>query len=74
MQNRRSAIILILLGIIAGAFFLLTDVRFGYGRHLAETNNLIDLMNQTLPGTIVGGAVSAIILLIGLWLLSRRTG
>jgi hypothetical protein len=71
MHSRRSGFSLVIAGLLCGGFFWLTDPRFGWLRPTGQ--NLIDAANQNWIGTIIGLAGSLIVLLIGLWLLSRRT-
>lgn len=72
MTPRKSALGLMLLGLLAAAFFWLTDVGYGYGEAFTPKQNLTDLINQTLPGTFVGWFVSVLIFFTGLVLLARR--
>jgi hypothetical protein len=67
---RRSGLGLSLAGLLGGLFFWLTDTRF----QLQRTTNyeLIDHANQTHIGTMVGLIGSGVILLVGLWLLTRK--
>lgn len=62
---------MIVAGLVGVLFFWATDPRYGIFRSAAE--NIVDAANQARIGTIVGAAGSAIVLLIGLWLLTRRT-
>ena len=71
MRPRRSGFSLVFAGLRGAAVFWFTDPRFGWLRPAGQ--NLIDAANQNWIGTMVGLAGSAIVLLIGLWLLSRRT-
>jgi hypothetical protein len=68
---RRSGLTLALVGLSGGLLFWLTDPRFGETRRAGY--ELIDRVNQARIGTVVGIAGSAIVLLIGLWLMTRRT-
>ncbi len=71
-RTRRSAFLLILAGLLAGGFFYLTDPRLGpVGRTLSR-HDVVDAVNQAAPGTFIGLAGSAAVLLIGLWLMTRR--
>lgn len=72
-RTRRSALRLILAGLLAGAFFWLTDPRWGPAGRAVPRWALVDAVNQATPGTVIGLAGSAIVLLIGLWLMTRRT-
>ncbi len=71
MKSRRSGLSLVIAGLLGGAFFWLTDPRFS-PLHPGRSD-LIDAAQQARIGTWVGLLGSGIILLIGLWLLSRRT-
>ena len=68
---RRSGMSLALTGVIGALFFWLTDPRVG-GRHQAAAYDLIDRVNEAHVGTLVGVVGSAVVLLIGLWLMTRR--
>ena len=71
-STRVSGLYLVLAGALGLAFFYLTDPRWGWlGRHSAG-DDAIDAVHRLAPGTIVGLAGSAIVLLIGLWLATRR--
>jgi len=70
--NRRSGFSLVLVGILGIAFFWITDPRYGLALRWNRGENPIDLVNQHFPGTIVGLAGSLLILLIGIYLVSRR--
>ena len=88
-STRRSGLVFLLIGMIGAAFFWVTDPRFGpevhrYGlgewdwRHWlyvlrGSPDNVIDAANQTMLSTFVGVAGSAALLMIGLWLLTRRS-
>jgi len=69
MLMRRSGWILTLLGVAGVAFFWLTDPRYGL---MQASGNLIDAANQARLPTAVGIIGSALVLLIGLWLGTRR--
>jgi hypothetical protein len=72
-DNRQSGLRLCLAGIGGGLFFWLTDPRWGFvGRRIAA-DDLIDAINQGRPGTLIGLTGSAIVLIIGVWLMTRRT-
>ena len=72
-DNKRSGMQLCLAGIGGILFFWLTDPRWGFiGRRL-NADDLIDAINFGQYGTFVGMGGSAIVLLIGLWLMTRRT-
>ena len=68
---RRSGLPLTLAGLLGGLFIWMTDPRFGSQRNASY--ELIDRVNEARIGTTVGIVGSAIVLLIGLWLLTRRT-
>ena len=67
---RRSGASLALAGLIGALFFWMTDPRFGSARSVSY--ELIDRVNEARIGTMVGVVGSAIVVLIGLWLMSRR--
>lgn len=70
--KRRSGFSLVLVGILGIAFFWITDPRLGLGLTWNRGENPIDLANQHFPGTVIGLAGSLLILLIGIYLISRR--
>jgi hypothetical protein len=69
---RKSGIVLSLAGLIGGIFFWATDPRYGWLRS-AESTAIIDAANEAQIGTFVGVAGCAVVLVIGLWLMMRRT-
>jgi hypothetical protein len=87
--NRLSGIGLILMGLAGTLFFWITDPRYGPAMHRAaearldwryglfllrgSPDNLIDAANQARLSTIVGVVGSAALLIVGLWLISRKT-
>lgn len=87
--TRRSGAILVVLGLLGGVFFWLTDPRFGpagrdkprgtadvrYWLHVARgsPDNVVDAANTAWLVTLVGLAGSVTMLGIGGWLLTRRT-
>ncbi len=87
VSTRRSGLTLLLLGLLGIAFFWLTDPHWGpTGNHLADVHdwrhwlfvlrgspdNAVDAANQARMGTIVGIVGSAGVLIVGLWLVTRR--
>ncbi|MGC4033566.1 MAG: hypothetical protein QM754_17910 [Tepidisphaeraceae bacterium] len=73
MNRTRSAIGLVLLGILGGLFFWLTDPTLGIATRLMPADvNRIDAAHQAWPGTYIGLAGSAIAVLVGLWSMMRR--
>jgi hypothetical protein len=73
---RRSGLTLTLAGLLGALFFWMTDPRFGLHRkavYEAIDYQLIDRVNEARIGTTVGIVGSVIVLLIGLWLMTRRT-
>jgi uncharacterized membrane protein len=70
--NRRSGYSLVLVGVLGIAFFWITDPRYGLALRWSRAENPVDLANWHLPGTILGWAGSGLVLLIGLYLLSRK--
>ena len=67
----RSGISLILAGAGGIAFFWATDPHSRPGRWLSGAG--IDAAGHAWTGTIVGLAGSTVALLIGMWLMTRRT-
>jgi hypothetical protein len=67
---RRSGLPLTLAGLLGALFFWLTDPRVGHAANASY--ELIDRVNEARIGTTVGIAGSVIVLLIGLWLMTRR--
>jgi hypothetical protein len=67
---RRPAFWLVLTCLGAIGFFLLTDPRAGYIKY--PTDNVIDAVWQARVGTIVGLGGAGLLLLIGLFLCTRR--
>ncbi len=70
---RKSGVSLVFVGLLGAFFFWITDPRYGWALHWTHGENPIDLANQHFPGTVVGIAGSMLILLIGLYLVARRT-
>jgi hypothetical protein len=71
-DTRRSGIGLVLAGLAGIAFFIATDARWGLVRG-ANSTNLVDVINQSSPGTWIGIAGGVIIIVFGLWLIRRRS-
>jgi hypothetical protein len=71
--NRRSGYSLVTAGVFGIVFFWITDPRIGLALRWNRGENPIDLAHAHLPGTIVGLAGSLLVLLIGVYLLTRRT-
>ena len=87
--TRRSGLVFLLLGMIGGAFFWATDPRWGPQVHRSPvgpldwrhwlfvlrgaSDNVIDAVNQTTMSTLVGMAGSLALVVVGLWLLTRRS-
>ena len=87
--TRRSGVILVVLGVLGGLYFWLTDPRFGpagrdkpqgavdvrYWLHVARgsPDNVVDASNAAWLVTLVGLAGSVTMLGIGGWLLTRPT-
>jgi hypothetical protein len=61
----------VLAGLLGIVFFWLTDPRWGvFSRPVVD---VVDAINEASPGTYIGIAGSAVIVVIGLWLMTRRT-
>ena len=88
-STRRSGCVFLLIGIVGAVFFWITDPRYGPEVHLhaagqfdwrhwlfvvrGSPDNDIDAANQIMLSTLVGIAGSAALLVIGLWLMTRRS-
>lgn len=74
MTSTRSALILTLFGLLGAAFFYSTDPTLGYARYwTAISANPLDIAHQAWAGTVVGLIGSGVVVVIGLWLLTRRS-
>lgn len=71
---RRSGLVLILAGVLAIVFFVLTDPRVlgPSAATLRWSDNPIDAAYDATAGTLLGLAGSALVVLVGLGLVSRR--
>ena len=58
-------------GLLGMLFFWLTDPRYGFVK--TDGRNPIDAANEAMIPTLVGIVGSLVVLLIGLWLVTRRT-
>jgi hypothetical protein len=63
---------LVIAGVAGLAFFWLTDPQTGVAAWTAMDVTR-DAINRTTPGTLVGFVGSALVLLVGAWLSTRRT-
>jgi hypothetical protein len=70
---RRNGWTLILAGVLGALFFWLTDPRYGYAKLWSGSVNPIDASNEAFFGTVVGVVCSVALLLIGVWLMRRKT-
>jgi hypothetical protein len=70
MKSRRSGLSLVIAGLLGVGFFWATDPRYGLVHPPPQT--VIDAANQARIGTVVGVGGSVAVLIIGLWLLTRR--
>jgi hypothetical protein len=71
-SNKQSAVLLGLVCLLAMLFFIATDPRAGLLGDLTAAN-AVDTLTRLTPGTLVGLAGSAILLLVAVYLLTRRT-
>ena len=87
--TRRSGAVLVVLGVVGGVYFWLTDPRFcpsghakpagtldvRYWLHVlrGSPDNVVDAANTAWLVTLVGIAGSLTVLGIGVWLMRRRT-
>ncbi len=67
----RTPRLLIIAGLIGLLFFWLTDPQFGMAAPMIG-DRVRDAANIALPGTAVGAVGSALMLMIGSWLMIRR--
>ena len=72
-RTKRSATLLLLAGVLAVIFFLVTDPAIG-SRYLYDGGQLrpVDAVHTARPGTIFGLAGSAAILGVGAYLMTRK--
>ena len=68
---KKSGINLALAGVGGVLFFWLTDPVYGLGRK--NFDGIIDAMNEASLGTLTGIAGSTAVLVLGLWMMTRRT-
>jgi len=69
-EIRKSGLNLVLAGILGLLFFWLTDPVHGIGHK--NFDNPVDAMNEASLGTLAGILGSAFILLLGVWIMTRR--
>jgi hypothetical protein len=69
-EIRKSGLNLVLAGLLGLLFFWLTDPVHGIGHKTFD--NPVDAMNEASLGTLAGILGSAFILLLGLWIMTRR--
>jgi hypothetical protein len=69
-QIKKSGLKLALAGVIGVLFFWLTDPVYGIGRK--NFDNPIDAMNEASLGTMAGIAGSLAVLVLGIWISTRR--
>lgn len=86
--THRSGLAFLLVGLLGGLFFWLTDPRFGPRVHQnprghfdwqywlfvlrGSPENVVDAANQAFTSTAVGLAGCVALVLVGLWLIARR--
>lgn len=71
-DTKRSGLSLLVVGLLGVAFFWATDPRFGIAR--AETMpSPVDAVYDATPGTYLGLVGSGVVVVIGLWMLAKRT-
>jgi hypothetical protein len=69
-EIRKSGLNLVLAGLLGLLFFWLTDPVHGIGHK--NFDNPVDAMNEASLGTLAGILGSAFILLLGVWIMTRR--
>lgn len=71
-DTKRSGLSLLFVGMLGVLFFWATDPRFGmFGAETAA--NPVDAIRDATFGTYVGLAGSGVVVVIGIWLLAKRT-
>lgn len=70
-EIKKSGVSLSAAGVLGVLFFWLTDPVHGIGRKTFD--NPVDAMNEAALGTIAGIVGSVAVLLLGLWIMTRRT-
>lgn len=68
-DTQRSGFHLLLIGLLGVVYFWATDPKLGLMRSTAT----VDAVHDAMWGTYVGLAVSGIVIVVGLWLLAKRT-
>ena len=71
-DTRRSGVSLVLVGVVGILFFWLTDPRYGWLPPSSGAQTVVDAMHNVAAGTVIGLGGSVLVLLIGLWLMTRR--
>jgi hypothetical protein len=71
-EIRRSGLKLAIAGVLGVLFFWLTDPVWGFFKPAHARESPVDAMNEALIGTTVGIVGSAVVLLLGLWIATRR--
>jgi len=87
--TRRSGFILVVLGLLGAGFFWLTDPRCAWLAGLASagwysprhwlallrssSGNMVDAAHESYVVTCIGLGGAALVLIVGLYLMSRRT-
>jgi len=87
--TRRSGITLVVLGLLGAGFFWLTDPRCAWlashprgewydPRHWlallrGSSGNLVDAAHESSVATLIGLGGAALVLIVGIYLMSRRT-
>ena len=69
---RKSVWILAAVGLVGLLFFWLTDPTYGLAANWLDQRRLIDIANELSLGTWVGMSGSLIVMLVGIWLGTRR--
>ncbi len=72
---RQSGLLLMLLGLLGVAFFMVTDARLApqWATHVGWSSNLVDAAADSLLGTVIGVIGSIAIMVVGGWLALRRS-
>lgn len=71
-DTKRSGLSLLIVGMLGVLFFWATDPRFGMFT-VQTTGSPVDAIRDAAWGTYVGLIGSGVVVVIGLWLLAKRT-
>jgi hypothetical protein len=72
---KRAGMFMVLCGLLGALFFVATDPRISpsWVAQMGWKSNLIDATFDATAGTLIGLAGSVVVIVIGTWLLLRRS-